>query len=176
MGTDQDFYGVVMPMITIKCQTGDDVVIEADSLEGADLSALNLHRAILDGQKVCRARLVDTELRSAWLQRADLTGCDLSRAILFSAVAVGAVFVGAQLRDAVLSTGIFDLADFTNADLRGARVGQASFKGAKLGGAKLHCQGLEKAELAGAQADTSTEWPEGFVPEAHGVIVRNAVG
>jgi uncharacterized protein YjbI with pentapeptide repeats len=159
-------------MTTIKCQTGDDVIIHAASLVGADLSGLNLHRAILDDENLQGARLVSTELRSAWVNRTDFTDCDLSRSILFSVVATDATFVRAQLQEAVLSTGTFEGADFRNADLSGARVGQASFKRAKFGGANLRCQGLETAELHGAEADASTRWPDGFKPEAHGVVIR----
>jgi uncharacterized protein YjbI with pentapeptide repeats len=37
-------------MIIIRCETGDDVQVEGDTLVGANLARLNLHRALLEGQ------------------------------------------------------------------------------------------------------------------------------
>lgn len=60
-------------MLVIRCETGDNVTITEDTLEGARLSGLNLHRALLDGQVLRGADLSGTELRSAWLEGASLT-------------------------------------------------------------------------------------------------------
>jgi uncharacterized protein YjbI with pentapeptide repeats len=162
-------------MILIKCQTGDHVVIQADSLEGANLSSLNLHRALLDRQSLRGATLVGADLRSAWLEGADLSDCDLSRVILFAAVCIGTSFSHACLRDAVLATGKFDRADFSWANLHGARLGQASLRGANLIGTDMRCLNLDKTDLAGAYADASTQWPDGFSPQAYGVTIRGTV-
>lgn len=170
--SDIKFRATGEPMVTIRCQTGEDVLVEGDSLVGARLSGLNLHRALLDRQVLEGADLAGAELRSAWLEGAVLNRGNLARANLFSCVATGAAFRGAALTDAVLATGIFDKADFTQADLRGSRVGLASFKGAILDGADLRCEGLERASLEGARADASTRWPDGFNPAKHGVEVR----
>jgi RHS repeat-associated protein len=66
-------------------------------------------------------------------------------------------------------------ANFTGADLRGAKVEGATFVGAALNGADFRCEGLERANLKGAQADRSTKWPDGFSPRAHGVVIRETL-
>ncbi len=65
-------------MITIKCETGHDVIASEDTLEGADLSGRNLHRALLGRANLKGARLARCDLRGAWLEDADLTDADLS--------------------------------------------------------------------------------------------------
>jgi uncharacterized protein YjbI with pentapeptide repeats len=67
----------------------------------------------------------------------------------------------------------YDGAHFTGADLTDADVGLASFKGAILRGAKLHgAIDLADADLKGAIADDTTQWPDGFDPAARGVLFR----
>jgi uncharacterized protein YjbI with pentapeptide repeats len=57
-------------MIIIRCQTGDDIIVEVDSLIGIDLSKANLHRALLDGQVLSKARLLDKNFgRHGWRGR-----------------------------------------------------------------------------------------------------------
>ena len=51
------------------------------------------------------------------------------------------------------------------AKLEGADLSGADLEGANLGGAKL-----KGANLEGAEADHYTLWPEGFDPEAAGVV------
>jgi uncharacterized protein YjbI with pentapeptide repeats len=95
------------------------------------------------------------------LNRASLAACNASRVS----------FVGATLIDTMMRSGIFIGADFSGANLRGAKMEYAHFECAILKGADLRCQGLEFAILAGAMADSSTIWPEGFDPAKYGVIM-----
>jgi hypothetical protein len=37
-------------MIVIRCETGKEVSVDSESLVGANLRGLDLHRALLDGQ------------------------------------------------------------------------------------------------------------------------------
>src|SRR4051794_20223485 len=88
-------------MIVIHCETGDDVEVAAETLIGANLSRLNLHRALLDGQDLRGADLSDTELRSAWLEGTIFEGAKLTRASLAASNASRASFAGADLREAM---------------------------------------------------------------------------
>jgi hypothetical protein len=100
-------------MIVIRCETGDDVVVDGDTLVGADLSGRNLHRALLDGQMLRGADLSNTELRSAWLEGATLEGANLSRVSLAACNASRASFVSANLTEdtlhPVIPLGVFGL-------------------------------------------------------------------
>lgn len=52
-----------MVMVSIQCETGDDVEVEGTTLVGANLSGLNLHRALLEkrtcGIPICLERIFD---------------------------------------------------------------------------------------------------------------------
>ena len=72
----------------------------------------------------------------------------------------------------MLRSGGFEEADFTRANLFGAKVGGATFKRARLIGADMRCQGIERADFTGAVADSTTLWPQGFVPAEHGVVLE----
>ena len=50
-------------MIVIRCETGDEIYIAGNTLVGATLAELNLHRALLDGKELSDADLSGTELR-----------------------------------------------------------------------------------------------------------------
>ena len=62
-------------MVIIRCETGDDVQVETDSLAGSKLTGLNLHRALLDGQDLRGVDLSDSELRSAWVEGTEFRRC-----------------------------------------------------------------------------------------------------
>ena len=95
----------------------------------------------VDGSLDCSYQVfLSVDLSDRNLRNIDLSEADLSKATLTEAVLVGANLAGANL---------------TGADLRGANL-----KGANLRGANLR----------GAFADEDTIWPEGFDPEAAGVI------
>ncbi len=57
------------PVIQIGNEMGDDIEVDADSLEGVDLSGSDLHRVLLN---LSGARLVAAVLRNACLDDADL--------------------------------------------------------------------------------------------------------
>ena len=69
-------------------------------------------------------------------------------------------------------------ADLIEANLSGANLDQAYFGAASLleadlTGARLTGEKLEHADLWEARADRDTVWPEGFDPEAAGVIFED---
>ncbi|HEX4341011.1 MAG TPA: pentapeptide repeat-containing protein, partial [Polyangiaceae bacterium] len=69
-------------MITIHCETRNDIVVATDSLAGADLTNLDLHRALLGAQSLTRSNLSGSNLRSATPEWSDLTEANLSHAKL----------------------------------------------------------------------------------------------
>jgi uncharacterized protein YjbI with pentapeptide repeats len=100
-------------MIEIRHRFSGDViqVIDADSLQGAYLGAIDLRRADLSGADLSGAYLGGADLR--W---ADLSGANLSRADLSEADLSEANLRGADLRGANLSG-----ADLRGVDLRRAK-------------------------------------------------------
>lgn len=170
VGPDSNKSGGVV-MIRIRCETGDDVIVEGDSLVGAGLRRAALHRALLDNQVLDEADLSEAELRSAWLEGATFRRARLVGASLAAANASRASFVEADLSQAMMRAGVFERADFCDAKLHGARVEGANFAGANLSGADLRCEGLHRANLRGAHADIKTLWPDDFLPEMFGVQV-----
>ena len=109
-------------MMIIHCETGDVVVVDGDTLVGADRSGKNLHRALLDGQVLQGADLSGAELRSASLEGPKLERANLSRASLAACNASRASFAGAILTNTMMRCGIFVGADFSGANLRGTSV------------------------------------------------------
>jgi len=61
-----------MAMSLIRCKTGNNIEVEGPTLVGANLSGLDLHRALLEGGDLRQANLAGANLRSAWLERATL--------------------------------------------------------------------------------------------------------
>lgn len=114
-----------------------DAFLHRANLQGANLQGANLHSAFLN-----RADLRDADFRYAYLGKAALSDTDLR----------GAIFQGADLVEAFLN----------RADLRGA-----DFRGAMIGNAILYLirgVDLPAADLTGIKWDSTTLWPEGFIP------------
>lgn len=127
----------------IHCLTGLYIDVEGDTLVGAKLSGLDLHRAML-------AHVV---LRGANLSGADLRSADLSGAMMRCLVCPGA--------------------DFSTAKFDGANVGMAQMKGAIFDGADLRkVLELDAADVTDASANALTKWPPGFDPTNHGIRIR----
>jgi hypothetical protein len=99
-------------------------------LPPADSRAVTLSRADLRGLVLKDAR---SELRSVWLENADLTAADLRQA---------------SLEDSHLN----------GADLRHANLRDANLRGADLRGANLTGAILERTVLTNAKADAATTW------------------
>jgi uncharacterized protein YjbI with pentapeptide repeats len=56
-------------MIVIRCETGEDISVAGESLAGADLTNLNLHRALLSGQSLAGANLSGSDLGNSGVPR-----------------------------------------------------------------------------------------------------------
>ncbi|AGC43378.1 pentapeptide repeat-containing protein [Myxococcus stipitatus DSM 14675] len=158
--------------MVIRCETGDDLQVDGDSLVGARLAGCNLHRALLGGQDLRRANLSGANLRSAWLEGANLEEASLSRSGLPACNAARVRFVRADLSEAFMRSADFTGADFTGANLRNAEMGRSNFAGACFDDADVRGLNLAEAHLQGARANSATKWPEGFEPAPHGVHVR----
>ena len=96
-------------MITIRHRFTQEVILERDTLKGADLRGADLRNADLRDADLRRAILTDADLRDADLRRAILTDADLEDANLR-----GADLKGADFRDADLTDADLTYADLTN--------------------------------------------------------------
>ena len=100
-------------------------------------------------------RKCDLDIAHPYLAGADLSSHDLAKQDLGGADLTGSNLSGANL---------------TGAWLLGANLAGAHLLGANLTGANLSGANLNEACLEEARADQQTQWPEGFDPEAAGVI------
>ncbi len=153
---------------------------------GADFSGANLSGANLRGADLRNANLSGLDLSEedmfggADLSGANLSGANLSGSDLRDVNFSGSDLRGADLRGADFSGGWRPVANLSGADLRDANLSGAdlkgtNLKGANLAGVDLSGANLSESDLTGAllyrgTADANTEWPEGFYPEAAGVI------
>ncbi|MEM6552414.1 MAG: pentapeptide repeat-containing protein [Planctomycetota bacterium] len=114
----------------------------------AQLRFANLRDANLEGAHFAAADLQDADLRRADLYWSELGDTDLTRADLRNAKLQGAGLCGTR---------------FVDAWLQGANFGPDN-----LGGTT----DLSEAVLTGAEYDPTTRFPEGFDPEATGMVRR----
>lgn len=92
----------------------------------------DLRGAYLQVQNLCRINLSDTDLRFAFLFRANLRSSNLRGAMLTGADLIQAHLQGADLRQAVLSGTYLTRADLEQANLHGADLRGAMLRGALL--------------------------------------------
>ena len=144
-------------------------------LEGADLSGANLEWAALDG-----AHMAWVCLMEAHLEKADLKGVHLEEADLWGAHLEGADLSGANLEWADMDEVNLKGADLWKAHLEGAVLSRAHLEGADLYEARLegavlkHITYNSSTIWTGAKYNKTTQWPEGFDPEAAGCdLVEN---
>ena len=85
---------------------------------------------------------------------------------------------GGRRGKAIVATTRFRETNLSGVSLRGADAAHTSFDGANLQNASLHgapfqqAEGLDRGQLDGARADTTTTWPDGFDATAHGVWIE----
>lgn len=101
---------------------GEPIVLDVETLVGADLTGANLIGAKLRGADLRRVRLHEADLHGADLTGADLTGADLNGADLSLAVLTGANLTGANLRGADLRYANLRHANLSEADLYKAKI------------------------------------------------------
>jgi uncharacterized protein YjbI with pentapeptide repeats len=135
-------------------------------------------RLALQGVDVRKIELTD--------MAADWSNLDLTEARVDAHSALPSI----DLRDANLHKAHFDHADLSNGDLRGVQAEGTYLKDVDLRGARFDGSsnltdaclieanldgaiGLDVATLTGAKANSTTTWPDGFVPEQHGVLLTD---
>lgn len=111
-------------MVIIECETGEHVEVAGDSLVNAALMNLNLHRALLDGQDLRDSDFSGSELRSAWMGKANFSNAIFNRSNLAACNASHTNFTFAKFINSLMCSGIYARADFTGAILNGAKVGE----------------------------------------------------
>ncbi|MEZ2122656.1 pentapeptide repeat-containing protein [Corynebacterium sp. CCM 9203] len=137
--------GVHAPEARLKGMKARGARLEGANLVGARLEGANLGRARLEGAYLGCARLERAHLREARLERANLWQARLERADLWGARLEGAYLVGARLEGAMLA--------YKNND----------------GTVTDPCTFDENTRWQGAFYSSSTVFPEGFDPQAHGM-------
>lgn len=133
--------------------------VTAAAIRAGLISEKKLVGLNMKGQDLSNADFVYRELRGADFSQANLTeaslqGCDLRAANFAGAILKGTAFYLADLRGA----------DFTDAQLEKTSFHQARLESANLGSAKIGSVDLR------ATYDESTQWPKGFLPDAHGAV------
>lgn len=153
-------------MRTIYCLSGEHIQLDLNTLVGAKLDGVNLHRALLEKEDLRSASFVSGELRNAMLMKSDVSEADFSNNLMVMADLRGVLAYKAKFINCNLSASKLDFGDFTNANFYGANVRDVSFDGAKLFGADMRCKNLDKALLYGIDYDENTLWPTDFEIEA----------
>jgi len=129
----------------------------------ADLQGANLQGATLYNTSFRGANLGQTNLREAYLGRADFSGANLQGAILqkaslHDAYASGLELAGVNLSEASLANADFRKANLEHAQLSAANLFQTCFISANLTGANLSRANFDETDLTDAilvQADLS---------------------
>lgn len=128
--------------------------------------------AKLDGIKFTGMKIRDSIAQ----QILDFSACKLRRADFTEAMLDNIKFKNANLHNACLKEGQMRNADFENANLFGANLiggdfRNANFKNADLRWAKLTGANVDGADFTGAKwVKNNTLFPDGFDPNAHGMI------
>ncbi|WP_204040057.1 pentapeptide repeat-containing protein [Acrocarpospora phusangensis] len=148
-----------------------------------DFRRADLHRADLGDLNFAGSGMSGICLDGADLLKANLSHADMMYASLCEVIANGADFSGVWLHDACCDGGHFYNVSFRRAVLQrtkfsGANLAASDFSGAilvetDLTGANLEEARFDDAFFSKVSADSRTVWPEGFDPEAHGVIFKS---
>ena len=126
--------------------------------DDADLCGHDFSGAILEGVCCMDARF---------------DGCSFRGADLYWAIAMGASFLGCDFTDADMRGADLKKTDFTEAHLVRTNFGRDNLGGStQLQGANLHAAILQSCRFEGAVYDSKTKFPKGFIPEKHGLILR----
>lgn len=134
------------------------VECEADTLEGADLTAASLAGADLAQASLAKVRLARADLHGADLTGARLTSAVLDEATLDRAQLAGGVLVTASLRGAS-----FVAANLWGANLTGARGSEACFDSANLMTARLAAGNFRRASFRSAELSQALARGAAFV-------------
>jgi uncharacterized protein YjbI with pentapeptide repeats len=174
-------------------QNCEDAIL---SLEGAQLDkakfelSIPLYNIDLTGASLTEVMFKEIDLTEAKLSRTTLTDANLEGAILTSAEIDHAELIGANLSDSKLSNAQLMHSKLDSSNLREANLAKANLSEARLVNANLQgadlteailenvdlrnvdltkVKSLNNAVFKGAEYNYSTDFPEGFDPDSHGM-------
>ncbi|MBI3735568.1 pentapeptide repeat-containing protein [Candidatus Sumerlaeota bacterium] len=143
-------------------------MVQAKTLEGADLTKANLRGAHLANCNLRKANMRGIDLSRAAMSTANLEGGALNDANLDGANLRGSNMAGAQLAGASLRGASLEGCSLVKADLNGANLREANLSKSDLRGADLFGTNLYGVNLTDITYDDQTQWPSGFSPERKG--------
>lgn len=157
-------------MIILKCQTGESIELNLDTLNQADFRGVSFHRVMFDGLDLegadfSRASLRNVGFVGANISRVKMVGAKLMNSYFMKAIARGSDFTSAIAIGADFSAG-----DFSGAKLYDLDVRFSNWEKTNLHGADVRVRNAMSASWWGAAYDKNTVWPSGFDPEAAGAI------
>jgi uncharacterized protein YjbI with pentapeptide repeats len=128
--------------------------LRAGLVPDKDLSGLDMQNSDLKKMSLVYRKLRGADFSGSDLSHASLQGCDLRAAVFANANLTHTTFYqadlrGANLREATLVKNDFREARLEGADFRGAMTEEIDFR---------------------ATYNKSTQWPEGFDPDAAGAV------
>ncbi|HEX5376673.1 MAG TPA: pentapeptide repeat-containing protein [Solirubrobacterales bacterium] len=137
------------------------------SLPSINLSEALLWGSVFDGAIIVGSKFRGANLLEASFERANLIESDFSRAKLSGADLSRASLLGVKMTRADLSRAKLNGASLVGTKLNGADLEIANLSGADLRASSLH----RAASLKYAEYTAETQFPEGFDPEEHGMVL-----
>lgn len=133
--------------------------ITAAAIRAGLIKEKKLNGLVMQGADLRKTHLVYRELRGANFSEADLSGATLQ----------GCDLRVADLSAAILANVTLHAADLRGANLSNAQLHETDLTEARLEGADLRGANITKSDVR-ATYDNSTQWPDGFDPEAAGAV------
>ncbi|MBV7293679.1 pentapeptide repeat-containing protein [Corynebacterium sp. TAE3-ERU16] len=164
------FSRLLVPANTEKNEEEKRIQTWKSHLRGVDLGS-----AHLEGANLARAHLEEANLARAHLEEANLVWVHAVKVKLGKANLARANLECANLHKADLKDAHLEGASLWGSILEGANLRGAHLEGAKLaaknndGSLSMPCTFDEKTQCRGATYSSTTVFPEGFDPEAHGM-------
>jgi len=128
--------------------------LRAGLISDTDLSGLDMQHSDLKKMSLVYRKLRAADFSGSDLSDASLQGCDLRAAVFANSNLSGTTFYQADLR---------------GANLQGATLVRNDFREARLEGTDFRGATIENIDFR-ATYDKSTQWPEGFDPDAAGAV------
>lgn len=150
-----------------------EVDVPGDTLVGADLTDINLHRALLQDADLRQVRAEHVNWRGSFLEWADARGADFGNAKLMDVTLFRTHCRETNFAGANLSGVIANEANFVRADFTGADVSFASLINANFVDALCLFADTKHADFTGALFSAGTKFSENFNPVEHGMVLAS---
>ena len=124
------------------------------------LSNLNLHNSNLSNSNLSNSNLSNSNLSNSNLSNSNLSNSNLSNSR----------WINIKLNNANLKRIVFSFSNLTAIDFSGANLKGANMFAVKLSESNLKNVDLESVNLNQAVYDSTTTFPDGFLPEKRGMI------